>query len=58
MEPNVHTLIKDHVNLSVSCVDRIYVNGYVPTLQTSGQLCYFLRDHRGNPVPRAVRTDA
>ena len=37
--------------MSVTCVDRIYVNGYVPTLQTSGQLCYVLKDHRGNPIP-------
>lgn len=51
MVPNVHTLIKDHVTLSLTCVDRIYVNGYVPTLQTPGQLCYFLHDHRGNPIP-------
>jgi len=51
MEPNVHDIIKNHVTLSVTCVDRLYVNGYVPTLQTSGQLCYFLKDHRGNPIP-------
>lgn len=51
MEPNVHTLIKNHVTLSVTCLDRLYINGYVPTLQTSGQLCYFLKDHRGHPIP-------
>jgi hypothetical protein len=52
MEPNVHDIIKNHVTLSVTCVDRLYVNGsYVPTLQTSGQLCYFLKEHRGNPIP-------
>jgi len=51
MEPNVHTIIKNHVTLSVTCLDRLYINGYVPTLQTSGQLCYFLKEHRGNPIP-------
>ena len=51
MTPNIHTIIRDHVSLSITCLDRLYVNGYVPTLQTSGQLCYFLREHLGNPIP-------
>jgi hypothetical protein len=49
--PNIHEVIRDHVTLSIACVDRLYVNGYVPTLQTSGQLCYFFREHLGNPIP-------
>jgi hypothetical protein len=49
--PNIETIIRDHVTLSVDCIDRLYLNGYVPTLQTSGQLCWFLRDHLGNPIP-------
>src|SRR3989442_2677041 len=51
MTPNIHTIIRDHVSLSITCLDRLYINGYVPTLQTSGQLCFFLRDHLGNPIP-------
>src|SRR5437867_556904 len=51
MTPNIHTIIRDHVSLSITCLDRLYINGYVPTLQTSGQLCYFLREHLGNPIP-------
>ena len=51
MTPNIHTIIRDHVSLSSTCLDRLYINGYVPTLQTSGQLCYFLREHLGNPIP-------
>lgn len=51
MTPNVAQLIRDHVSMSNTCIDRLYINGYVPTLQTSGQLCYFLRDHLGNPIP-------
>jgi hypothetical protein len=39
------------VTLSVRCLDRLYVNGYVPTLQTPGQLCWFLREHLGNLIP-------
>jgi hypothetical protein len=51
MMPNVHSIVRDHVSLSVSCIDRLYVNGYVPTLQTSGHLCFFLKDHLGHPIP-------
>jgi hypothetical protein len=51
MSPNLDSILRDHVSLSVSCIDRIYLNGYVPKLQTSGQLCYFLRDHLGFPIP-------
>ena len=51
MTPNIHTIIRDHVSLSITCIDRLYINGYIPTLQTSGQLCRFLSDHLGNPIP-------
>ena len=51
MTPNVAELIRDHVSLSNTCIDRLYINGCVPTLQTSGQLCCFLREHLGNPIP-------
>ena len=49
--PNVHEIIRDHVSLSISCIDRIYVNGYMPSLHTSGQLCDFMRRHLGQPIP-------
>ena len=49
--PNMHSILQHHVSLAFSCIDRIYLNGYVPKLQTSGQLCYFLRDHLGFPIP-------
>jgi hypothetical protein len=51
MTPNITDIIRHHVSLEVRCVDRLYVNGYMPKLQTSGGLCYFLRDHRGHPIP-------
>jgi hypothetical protein len=49
--PNIHEIIRDHVSLSISCLDRLYVNGYVPRLQTSGQLYYFMHEHLDMPVP-------
>jgi len=49
--PNIETIIRDRVTLTVDCIDRLYLNGYVPRLQTSGQIVGFLRDHLGNPIP-------
>src|SRR5947207_7378422 len=51
MTPNIDGIITDHVTLTVRCLDRIYLQGYMPKLQTSGGLCYFLRDHLGHPIP-------
>jgi len=28
--PTVTELLKDHVTLSVECIDRMYLNGYIP----------------------------
>ena len=52
--PSVATILRDQVSLSTACLDRLYLNGYVPILQTSGQLCTFLRDHLGFVVPSPV----
>jgi len=51
MTPNIYSIMRDHVSLTVSCIDRLYLHAYVPRLQTSGQLCYFLREHLGHPIP-------
>lgn len=48
---NVNELFREHVTLEVDCLDRIYLNGYVPTLQTGGQLVNFLTKHSGNRIP-------
>src|SRR5262249_53042962 len=55
--PRVATILRDHVSLSTSCIDRLYLNGYVPKLQSSGQLCAFVCDHFGNRIasPAAFR---
>jgi hypothetical protein len=36
------------VSLDVACLDRIYLNGYLPTVQVPGQVVQFLQ-HRGFP---------
>ena len=51
MTPNIHAIIRQHVSLEVRCIDRVYLHAYMPKLQTSGGLCYFLHDHLGYPVP-------
>jgi hypothetical protein len=51
MSANIASILQNEVALSIRCLDRLYVNGYLPTLQTPGQLCWFLRDHLGNPLP-------
>ena len=49
--PNIASIIRDHVSLSVRCIDRLYVNGWMPKLQSSGQLVYFMTEHLGKPIP-------
>jgi hypothetical protein len=49
--PNIETSFRDRVTLTVDCSDRLYLNRYVPRQQTSAQLCWFLQEHRGNPIP-------
>lgn len=48
---SVAALIDGHAQLEVECLDRIYLNAYVPKLQTPGGVVWFLRDHLGNPIP-------
>ena len=43
-------MVAGHVTLDVSCLDRVYLNGYVAKLQTPGGVVYFFRDHRGKPI--------
>lgn len=43
-------ILEGHAVLDIDCLDRIYLNGYVPALQSSGQLVGFL-NNRGYPIP-------
>jgi hypothetical protein len=40
--PNVAEIIKDHVTLEVRCIDRLYLNAYIPRLQSGGGVVDFL----------------
>jgi hypothetical protein len=46
----VGALLDEHVVLDVQCLDRIYLNGYVPGLQTPGGVWWFLRKHLGYAI--------
>ena len=49
--PNINDLLGDHVTLEVECLDRIYLNGYIPIMQLPGQLISFLVGHRKQKIP-------
>src|ERR1700684_2303091 len=44
-------LLDGHSLLDVECLDRIYLNAYVPTLQSSGQVVAFMTQHLGRAIP-------
>ena len=47
----VNDLLDGHVSLEVECLDRVYLNGYVPNLQVAGQVVTFMTKHLGFPIP-------
>jgi hypothetical protein len=51
---NINELLQGHVTLEVECLDRLYLNGYVPGLATGGGLIRFLTAHLGKPIPSPV----
>jgi len=48
--PTIKSILDEHVTLTVECLDRLYLNGYIPRLQTEGALLSFLTRHRHCPV--------
>jgi hypothetical protein len=47
----VNDVLDGHAVLDIECLDRIYLNAYVPVLQTSSQVVAFLSGHLGFPFP-------
>jgi len=47
----VAQLLDRHVSLDLECLDRIYLNAYVPNLQVGGQVVRFMTEHLGQPIP-------
>ena len=48
------TLLRDHVTLKCRSIDRIFLQAYVPELQTVGQVCTFLRWVRNFEIPSSA----
>ncbi|HKF18001.1 MAG TPA: hypothetical protein VKF14_12515 [Candidatus Dormibacteraeota bacterium] len=44
-------LLDQHLGLDLHCLDRIYLNAYVPSVQVGGQVVTFLTRHLGYPTP-------
>jgi hypothetical protein len=44
---SVAEVLEKHVTLSLESIDRMYLNLYVPMLQTEGGVAHFWRAHRG-----------
>jgi hypothetical protein len=51
---NVAEILKDHVTFELEAIDRMYLNAYVPSLQTGGGVVYFLKNQLGVRVPSTV----
>jgi hypothetical protein len=51
---SIPELLHDHVTLEVECLDRLYLNGYIGQLATSGGLVTFMREQLGKPIPSPV----
>ena len=39
------------MSLDLECLDRIYLNAYVPNLQVGGQVASFMTQHLNQPIP-------
>ena len=48
------TLLRDHLTLKCCSIDRIFLQAYVPKLQSVGQVCLFLRWQRKFPIPSSA----
>ena len=52
--PSIPELLDGHVTLELECLDRLYLNGYIGPLATSGGLVMFMREQLGKPIPSPV----
>jgi hypothetical protein len=51
---SVAEIIRKQVVLEVEGIDRLYLNGYVPMLQTEGGFVHFVRNRLGLPIASTV----
>ena len=53
----VNEVLDGHAVLDIECLDRVYLNAYVPILQSSGQVVAFMTQHLGLPIPSPALFD-
>jgi hypothetical protein len=53
----VNEVLGGHVALDIECLDRVYLNAYVPILQSSGQVVAFMTQYLDLPIPSPALFD-
>jgi hypothetical protein len=48
---SVAEILEDHVTFELEAIDRMYLNAYVPSLQTGAGFVYFVKSQLGATVP-------
>jgi len=48
---SVADVLENHVTFALECIDRMYLNAYVPSLQTGSGFVWFLKTQLGCRVP-------
>jgi hypothetical protein len=54
---SVAEILNKHVTFELECVDRMYLNVYVPPLQCESGVVKFFRSHRGHPFASSALMD-
>jgi hypothetical protein len=51
---SVAEILDQHVTYELEAIDRMYLNAYVPSLQSGGGVVYFMKTHLGARVPSTM----
>jgi hypothetical protein len=51
---NVAEILTNHVTFELEAIDRMYLNAYVPSLQTGGGVVWFMKTQLGARVPSTM----
>ena len=54
---SVAEILNHHVTFQLECIDRMYLNIYVPRLQCEGGIAQFFRGHRGHKFASSALMD-
>jgi hypothetical protein len=54
---SVAEILDHHVTFELECIDRMYLNVYVPALQCESGVVKFFRSHRGHPFASSALMD-